>query len=516
MSDDLKSAPETGAISEAGASSPIQSNPEIAISLQTPGDGDTLPPEDSSPNTSSEHQIASDTAKGSAQDSPIVADKQGNSPSEFPSTGQGTSENSEEKITELSPPAAILKAATWAVNEPTEPWCPGSLDSQIGFTPDYKHERTWSESISSGWELAAATKRGRMHAHHGTFREDALWGTATETFIFFVVCDGAGASKLSRIGSEFTARTLAKLVKGELLKHQTEINNCSKESLPINLRQILFHCVDSVARDILSLADKSGMEPKDFRCTLLTVLQYRHPTGGILLFGNVGDGFLAVKKRGQEAERIGTSDSGAFSGEVTCFMPDSPVGEFYRKSLEANVPIPEEDVEAYMLCTDGIEDPFFPIPRNVNAIFTQLFEGYRTSIQDVSYQVGQEPESVIQSADPGGELLKWLSYEKRGENDDRTIALIYRKELVFSPSDEISSKLPQDTDSTAPSLGTGDDQTSRFNISALSTGTVRSSQTIRLEINRALLFLGGLLFLLGLAMGTIIGLLLKKSFLPGN
>lgn len=338
----------------------------------------------------------------------------------------------------LQPVSTFLRPATWLINEPKEPWCPvvlQGLEERLGIKDEYNNELYFNINFGGDWLLAAATKRGRMHAHHGTHREDALWGSLNSRFSFACVCDGAGSSKLSRVGSEFTVRTLSRLVHEELVKYQSDILNCSRESLPVNLRAILNLCVDTVARELIGLACKSEMEPKDFRCTVLTALHYRHPTGGIFLFGNVGDGFLAVKRKGRKAERIGTSDSGAFSGEVTCFMPDPQVTEFYRTSLDNNPIIADEDVEAYMMCTDGIEDPFFPIHRTVDEIFSQLFEGFQKPINDVRYPEGAEPSSIINASAPGEELLKWLSFEKRGENDDRTISLIYRKSLLDLPKE---------------------------------------------------------------------------------
>ena len=361
-------------------------------------------------------------------------------------------ESSDDSDSESAP--SPPKPAAWAVKEPIEPWCPESLaglEEKLGIKDGYKNEASYFSDFGVNWLIAAATKRGRMHAHHGTHREDALWPALDSKFSFSCVCDGAGSSKLSRIGSEFAVRTLCKLVKEELVKHQADLLKCSKESLPINLRAILNLCLDTVARELVGLAAKAEMEPKDFRCTVLTVLHYRHPTGGIFLFGNVGDGFLAVKRKGREAERIGTSDSGAFSGEVTCFMPDPQVTEFYKTSLDHNPIISDEDVEAYMLCTDGIEDPFFPIHRTVGEIFTQLFEGYQNPIKDVRYPEGAEPSSIIRAASPGAELLKWLSFEKRGENDDRTITLVYRKSLAELPKEDTKAMEIQPEDQVAPS-----------------------------------------------------------------
>lgn len=399
------------------------------------------------------------------------------------------------------------KPATWGVKEPEEPWCPAAIEIDLGSTQRYEHEVRYASDFGDGWKVAAASKRGRMHAHHGTFREDALWGSMGKLFSFSVVCDGAGSSKLSRIGSEYTARTLSQLIENELNNHEADLAKCSKESLPANLRTILHHCLDSVSRSLISIAEKSGTAPKDFRCTVLTALHYRHSTGGILLFANVGDGFIGVKRKGKAAERVGTSDSGAFSGEVTCFMPDPPICEFYKKSLEENTPIPDEEIEAYILCTDGIEDPFFPIHRNVDAIFTQLTNGYSDPLQDVSYPTGQEPTSVVRSEKPGEELLKWLSFEKRGENDDRTIALIYRKELSLAQNEEI----PLKSEHLSEALVRDRQENESINQSYLSKLS---------HLNLWPMIVGGILILGALLIGILIGLKMggapKTLTLPGT
>jgi serine/threonine protein phosphatase PrpC len=412
----------------------------------------------------------------------------------YPEDSSGDSEGEQP----TNPPAPP-KPAAWEVKEPTEKWWPETLENELGLGLDYKHELQYSSNYGSDWIVAAATKRGRMHAHHGTYREDALWGAVDDNYTFYCVCDGAGSSKLSRIGSEYTARKLSEFVKKELKSHEIDILKCSKESLPNNLRSILYHCLDSVQRELLDLATKDGMQPKDFRCTVLTTLHYRHPTGGIILCGNVGDGFLAVKCKGQPTTRIGTSDSGAFSGEVTCFMPDPEVAQYYKKSLEENTPIPDDDVEAYMLCTDGIEDPFFPIHRTVDEIYLQLLEGYKEPLKDVTYPRGSEPSSVIRSKEPGVELLKWLSFEKRGENDDRTIALIYRSGLGENSVAEIAG----DQEALLEDKGT-----------AVQPDSTNKSSSVRDTVNLRVLqamIIGGLLVASAFILGMIIGLKIGSS-----
>jgi hypothetical protein len=503
MTDISKPEPDKDSTIDAGEGSPQPSEADKASPLPPSAD-ETIRSLMSSSTPQSSAAGDTSTASGGAT-APALEHKH---PLVSSTSDQGDSQGTQTEPVAAIPVPEPPKPATWAVKDPTEPWCPASLEDDIGFKPDYQHDRSWFVGFGAGWKIAAATKRGRMHAHHGTFREDAVWGVARESFTFSVVCDGAGSSKLSRIGSEYTVQELSKLVKMEIQAHQGAIDKCSKESLPINLKVILHHCVDSVARGLVSLADKSGMEPKDFRCTLLTALHYRHKTGGILLFGNVGDGFLAVKKKGQPAERIGTSDSGAFSGEVTCFMPDPPVSEFYRKSLEENAPIPEEDVEAYILCTDGIEDPFFPIQRNVVEIFDQLFEGYREPIQDVTYPSGKEPAPITRSDDAGMELLKWLGFEKRGENDDRSIALIYREELGLPPDDRTPEELEKLPESKETPIKIEEQE------------RARSSPTLVSVKALWAMIIGALIFTAGLVIGILIGLKLgsgpKPSYIPGG
>lgn len=341
-----------------------------------------------------------------------------------------------------SPP----KAATWTIQEPTQPWCPVELEKTLGFSIDYQNELNVHSVTMPNWVVAAATKRGRMHAHHGTHREDAFAFRKEKHFSLFCVCDGAGSSKLSRIGSEYTCRNLCTLVGDELLANEAAILKCSRESLSANLNSVLLHGVVAVAGNLTTLAREAGHAAKDLRCTVLTVLQYHHPSGGVFVFGNVGDGFLAVKRKGQPAERLGSSDSGAFSGEVTCFMPDPQVGDFYKASVDSIVPVPEKDVEAIILCTDGIEDPFFPIHRTIPELYLQLEDGFKTPINDVKYPQDANPQSIFRAGNPSEELLKWLGFEKRGENDDRTIMVVYHQSLQTAKPKEITHSAEKGTD----------------------------------------------------------------------
>jgi serine/threonine protein phosphatase PrpC len=317
----------------------------------------------------------------------------------------------------------------WLTKEPTEPWCPDQMKELLGFEVEYKHELCVHKSSLSPWMVTAATKRGRSHAHHGTFREDAYAWKKENMFAIYCVCDGAGSATFSRIGSELATRSICRVASEALLSNQDKIQACSAASLHTNLKAVLEHAVSVTADKIHGIAEKSGAKPKDYRCTILTALHYKHASGGFFVFGNVGDGFMGVKRRGRAAERLGISHSGDFSGEVLCFMPDAKVGEFYKNSLDSIPMLPDEEVEAVLLCTDGIEDPFYPAQKNIDPLYRHLegsFEGDPCGIQ---YPDEARPAAVFASANPGEELLKWLNFAKRGENDDRTIMVVHNRDL---------------------------------------------------------------------------------------
>jgi hypothetical protein len=317
--------------------------------------------------------------------------------------------------------------AAWKSVEPSGSWCPPEIVPKLGFNPTYSNDASQHAKTLGDWCVTAATKRGKLHAHKGQFRQDAFHWKYFDRFAVYCVSDGAGSAKFSQVGSEYTARWICELIGNELLRNEKPIQSCTRESLRENLNRVAHYAVCQVANRLAALAVDGGFKPRDFRCTVLLVLHYLHPTGGVFVFGNVGDGFIAIKPRGQPGHRLGASDSGAFSGEVTCFMPDPEIGEYIHKSLSTIEVVPDSEVEAILACTDGIEDPFFPLTETIPQIFANLENGGPISVKNISYPEEIKINSVLRAEQPGPELLKWISFEKRGENDDRTALLIYRK-----------------------------------------------------------------------------------------
>jgi hypothetical protein len=139
----------------------------------------------------------------------------------------------------------------------------------------------------------------------------------------------------------------------------------------------------------------------------------------------VGDGVVAVRTADGQVRVLGRPDGGEFSGEVTCFVPDACAdargAEVYTLSLDG--------VTDVVVATDGVEDPFYPLARTGAALFAQLRDGTEAPLDGFQRQPTLGP--VLGSATSGDvaaeRLAEWLTFEKRGENDDRTLVALWRR-----------------------------------------------------------------------------------------
>ena len=339
-----------------------------------------------------------------------------------PAVAEPTKITAEEKspAAEPQPQApAIRKPATWEDNEPTEPWVSESIAGHLGFSVEYRHNYFEEADASSGWHILAATRRGRMHAHGGTHREDAFHFLPEKDFTIVCVSDGAGAYVNSRVGSEVTSREVVSLLGDTLTSQREEFAGLDAKALGEKMQTAIGTAVEQTCNRLRLLADKSGTQPKDFRCTLVLGILWLASETPFLFFSQVGDGFMASQSKDGKAQRHGQSDSGAFSGEVNCFIPDAEAPQ----NAQHIVQIGAANADAFIFCSDGIEDPFYPIEKQAPAIFQQLREGVTESLPNFNQE---KSGPVIGATDGGAQLEKWLAFEKKGENDDRTILILHR------------------------------------------------------------------------------------------
>jgi hypothetical protein len=327
------------------------------------------------------------------------------------------------------------KAATWQDNPPTDPWCPDTILEHIDWAKAHLPENNFGkhEPAFNGWKVLGATRRGRMHAHNGTHREDAFAFKTGDCFTVLCVADGAGSSQLSRIGSELACRELVTNIAKSCDDQRTLLRGANEATLANALGETLSQNVHKTLETFHDLATKTKVPLSDFRCTVLLTLLYEGDKASVAVVGQVGDGFIGFAER-TGFRRLESSASGDFSGEVKCFMPDDKTSEYFTESLlKCGSMIKDglirvSNLEAVLLCTDGIEDPFFPIETNLEKLFSQLKNGFSEPLEDFAYEETILPLPPALNSPKGKDILeKWLSFQKRGENDDRTILVIYRE-----------------------------------------------------------------------------------------
>lgn len=286
----------------------------------------------------------------------------------------------------------------WQKLEPTDQSDPTTHEAQ-------------SETILEGnWRLAAASVRGKLHAHRGGWREDAfrhaLANAADGTYSVVVVSDGAGSAPLSRVGSNLLCQTALDSL-CSALSQSAPLSNDSKElverDLPL-LRAVLVEAARLALQKIRDEADRRAGKLSDFACTLLILVRREWNGQQLCAALQAGDGAIALWNEDETLTLLGEADHGQQSGE-TRFITSS--------GMEAELPARVKftirpHLRATMVMTDGIADDYFPETQRLPELFHTVLP-------------------LVESATtPGAALLDWIDYEKKGSADDRALVVCWR------------------------------------------------------------------------------------------
>jgi serine/threonine protein phosphatase PrpC len=307
-------------------------------------------------------------------------------------------------------PEPPVVAATWQEHEPAEPWCPAALAAAVPWAAslDTAHHRAWRDEADAHWHCLAGTRRGRAHAHQAQWREDAArvarLATPHGPATLLVAADGAGSARWSRVGAEAACHAVE--------DHLADALTAGAAPGPA-----LVAAVQHAVRTLRELAIAGAGAPRDLRTTLLAALL----VGDTLSTTQVGDGAILVQEAGGAVRQVGAGDSGEFSGEVTCFVPDE---EAETRAAAALVEQDARGLTRVVLATDGIEDPFYPLARKGALLLAQLEGGVEAPAEHFQRQAAHGP--VLGHPEATARLAQWLAFERRGENDDRTIVVAHR------------------------------------------------------------------------------------------
>lgn len=338
-------------------------------------------------------------------------------------------------------PALRRQGATVSLlvnQDPKSMWKNRSSDrSDIFWKPDEQ----CSAVAGADCHIVAASKRGRSHAHVGSFRDDDyLIDHLRDTdWYIAVVSDGAGSAKYSRRGSQIICRQAAAYLKrtledapGRAIAEAAAAFHAARNSKPLDpfridaahqlLHASLFatvghaahHAVKAIHEEIASHPELNAAY-KDFSSTAMISACRRFPFGTLCVAYWVGDGAVGVYSKEHGITLLGDVDSGEFSGQ-TRFLDNSEVTGDALSMRTRFVLI--DDMTALVLMTDGISDPKFDTEANLSrrSKWDELWQDL-----DHAAGCGAKDEGMEQR------LLSWLDFWSPGNHDDRTIVLILQE-----------------------------------------------------------------------------------------
>lgn len=308
-----------------------------------------------------------------------------------------------------------LQAPQWQVREP---------DGGVDPVPHQCHD--WEPEHAPGWSLAAASTRGRLHAHRGGWREDAYAFARRGAWSILAVSDGAGSAPLSRVGSRTACDRAVEELRLRLPEHAPRA--ADEESLRADvlpgLRAQLVNAGRAALNGLREAAATRGEPVEAFAATLLLAVLCPWGDGHLAAALQVGDGQVALLTRqgdGHGVTLLGEADHGTHSAE-TRFLTTRGVDETMEQRVRFALPA---RLRAVALMTDGISDDFFPEERRL----VELFTG--DSLAAMAARDGTPPRGVMhgvaRSADPGRALAEWIEYERKGSSDDRTLLLLWAR-----------------------------------------------------------------------------------------
>jgi serine/threonine protein phosphatase PrpC len=302
-----------------------------------------------------------------------------------------------------------MTAPVWEERPLAEAWWPEDWGAAPGWATTHAADQLGLDlPVAEGWAAVGASRRGRLHAHRGAAREDGLALRRAGRALVAAVADGAGSKPRSRLGAALAAETatatLAALGDGPVDEAR--------------LRAALGDALRAAEEALTGLAAAQGVPASDLRTTLLLAVL----VDGWLGAAQIGDGSVAVEEADGRVALLTGGDGGEFAGEVSHFLPDAGAVD---RALARLVLRPLGDARSLLLCSDGVDDCFYPLATMGPLLLAQLREGVTEGAPGFVQRPGGP---VLRAERPSEALLAWLGYEKRGENDDRTLALCWRPE----------------------------------------------------------------------------------------
>ena len=316
--------------------------------------------------------------------------------------------------------------------------------------PYWRADEACTSLQGAGLRILAASKRGRSHAHVGSFRDDDVQiGLLPEAgWAIAVVSDGAGSAKYSRQGAALICQVAKERLSAALAgaagaaidgaaqachaakgaghgadqgadsaadTAQQQASDALRATLCGVVGNAAYYAAKAIVDECASRAGDLQAAVRDYASTALIAICKRYPFGTLCAAWWVGDGAIGVYSRRDGVTLLGEVDSGEYSGQ-TRFLESAEVTHeaLLKRTRFALV----DNFTALVLMSDGVSDPKFETEARLA----------RAADWDTLWN---DIDQAVDLADPGHDaagkdahLLAWLDFWSQGNHDDRSIAII--------------------------------------------------------------------------------------------
>lgn len=324
-------------------------------------------------------------------------------------------------------------------------------------------------------KIVIASKRGRSHAHEGSFRDDDFCiKQLPNDWAIVAVSDGAGSAKYARQGSKIATEFIATRFNSEDVlneiesfvsdyfietkeseiisevsendlkienKDETDLENnasentenkksvvepsgISKEDSKLNTKRsivkILYAGVSDLYAKLLKFSADNEFEIKNLNTTLVFALCKKFDFGYVVLSFGVGDCPINVLDEDiSSVQLLNVMDVGE-QGGGTRFITMQSI--FQNQNMGSRFGVNKYDnFSKLFLMTDGIYDPKFITENKLEDL-----ESWQNFLKDLD---GENEDNAkvdfVEDEQIDEQLLNWLNFWSKGNHDDRTLAIIY-------------------------------------------------------------------------------------------
>lgn len=330
-----------------------------------------------------------------------------------------------------------IKIVSFIVNaDPKDLWLNKSSDQNAKYAKQ-------DEATFSGYfldkKVIIGSKRGRSHAHEGSFRDDDfLVKTLPDNWAVIAVADGAGSAKYARQGSKLATELVVKSFEKEevlltlssdvtayfsdnKIVSDTEIEQGNDEKIKYksSIINTLYKEVRQIHVQLNDYSKQEGLNLKDLNTTLIFALCKKFDFGYVLLTFGVGDCPInVVLNNNQNVKLLNTLDVGEFGGGTRFItMPEIFTPEIVNRFSISKF----EQLDKLFLMTDGIYDPKFVTENKLEDVIS-----WQNFLQDIGGENENKAKIDFENDDEiEKQILHWLDFWSKGNHDDRTLAIIY-------------------------------------------------------------------------------------------